>query len=96
MARQDAPKSRLLSSNETSRPPPHLHPSLALGLVFCLIFLAWFASGIVLIYHRMPESSTDERLARLAPLELDDVRISPKEAYDAAGLTEMPQRAYIT
>jgi hypothetical protein len=67
-----------------------------LGLAFCLVFLAWFASGIVLVYHRMPEYSTDERLARLAPLELEDVRISPKEAYDAAGLTEMPQRAYIS
>ena len=66
------------------------------GLVFCLIFVAWFASGIVMIFHRMPEYSTDERLARLAPLEIEDVKLSPKEAYDAAGLTEMPQRAYIS
>ena len=66
------------------------------GLVFCLIFLAWFASGIVMIFYRMPEFGTEERLARLAPLEVEDVKLSPKEAYDAAGLTEMPQRAFIS
>lgn len=67
-----------------------------LGLAFCLIFLAWFASGIVLVFHRMPDYGTEERLARLAPLEVEDVKLSPKEAYDAAGLTEMPQRAFIS
>lgn len=67
-----------------------------LGLAFCLVFVAWFASGIVMIFHRMPEYSTEERLARLAPLEVEDVRLSPKEAYDAAGLTEMPQRAFLS
>ena len=34
------------------------------GLVFCLVFLIWFASGIVMIYKRMPEFSAAERLQR--------------------------------
>ena len=25
-----------------------------LGLLFCLVFAAWFASGLVMIYARMP------------------------------------------
>ena len=37
-----------------------------LGLVFCLIFVIWFASGIVMVYKRMPEYSAEERLARHA------------------------------
>lgn len=65
------------------------------GLFFCLIFVIWFASGIVMVYHRMPQYTAEERLARLAPLEADDVELSPAEAYNAAGLTELPQRAYL-
>jgi hypothetical protein len=66
-----------------------------IGLAFCLIFVLWFASGLVMVYHRMPQYSAEERLARLAPLEGDDVELSPSEAYNAAGLTELPQRAYL-
>jgi len=40
-----------------------------LGLVFCLIFVVWFASGIVMVYARMPEYAAAERLARLAPVD---------------------------
>ena len=36
------------------------------GIVFCLIFLAWFASGIVMVYKRMPEFPAGERLASTA------------------------------
>jgi hypothetical protein len=65
------------------------------GLAFCLIFVLWFASGIVMVYHRMPQYAAEERLARLAPLEAEDVELSPAQAYNAAGLTELPQRAYL-
>ena len=35
-----------------------------MGLVFCVIFVIWFASGIVMIYARMPGYEAAERLAR--------------------------------
>ena len=35
-----------------------------LGAAFCLIFVVWFASGIVMVFKRMPEYSMRERLAR--------------------------------
>jgi hypothetical protein len=66
-----------------------------IGLAFCLLFVLWFASGIVMIFHRLPQYPVEERLARLAPLEGEDVELSPAAAYNAAGLTELPQRAYL-
>ena len=67
-----------------------------LGLVFCLIFLSWFASGIVMVFHRMPEYGAGERLARLAPIDAAAVRISPADAARAAGIDEPPQRVVLT
>jgi hypothetical protein len=65
------------------------------GLVFCAIFVAWFASGLVMIYHRMPQYSAEERLARLAPLTVEDIAVDPSRALTNAGLAEYPQRAQL-
>jgi hypothetical protein len=67
-----------------------------LGLVFCLIFVIWFASGIVMVYHRMPEYSAEERLARLPALDPAAIRLTPTEALDAAILGDAPRRMLIT
>jgi hypothetical protein len=45
-----------------------------LGIAGCLVFLAWFASGIVMMYERMPRLTPEERLARLE--RLDTSRLS--------------------
>src|SRR5215831_18445484 len=57
-----------------------------LGIAGCLLFAAWFLSGIVMMYARMPELSPEERLARLAPLDLSTARLSPGDAAAAAGI----------
>ena len=67
-----------------------------LGLVFCLIFVVWFASGIVMIYARMPEYGADERLARLAPVKADAIRLTPAEALEQATLADAPARIRIS
>ncbi len=51
-----------------------------LGILGCLLFLAWFASGIVMMYARMPILAPEERLARLAPLDLSSLRVTPADA----------------
>ena len=66
------------------------------GLVFCLIFFVWFASGIVMVYKRMPEFSAEERLRRLPPLDASAIRLTPAEAFEKAGLQGMPQRVLVT
>src|ERR687895_1568706 len=67
-----------------------------LGLVFCLIFVIWFASGIVMVYKRMPEYTAEERLARLPALNSEAIRLTPAEALEAAILSEAPARVTLT
>ena len=67
-----------------------------LGLAFCLIFVIWFASGIVMIYKRMPEYSAEERLARLPALNPATIRLTPAEALDAAILRDAPRRMLVS
>jgi hypothetical protein len=56
-----------------------------LGIAGCVLFIAWFFSGIVMMYARMPEVASEERLARAAPLDLSAVTVSPADAAAAAG-----------
>lgn len=45
-----------------------------LGVALALLFLVWFASGIVLYFVPFPSLTTAERLAGLPPLVLDDLK----------------------
>jgi hypothetical protein len=56
-----------------------------LGIAGCLLFVAWFVSGIVMMYSRMPSLGADERLARLAPLDVSRLRMAPAEAAASLG-----------
>lgn len=67
-----------------------------LGVVFCLVFLTWFASGLVMVFHRMPEYSSAERLSRLPPLDPGTISISPLAALRAADVDGRPQRVVLT
>lgn len=58
-----------------------------LGLVLGPIVIVWFASGIVMLYAGgMPQVTPEMRLARLPPLDLAQVRLTPAEAADRAAL----------
>ena len=57
-----------------------------LGIAGCLLFIAWFISGIVMMYARMPGLAEEERLARAQPLDLTTATISPAEAAEMFGL----------
>src|SRR5262245_19181453 len=54
-----------------------------LGIVGCLLFAAWFASGIVMMYARMPELRTEERLARKPRVDFSKARMTPAQLVDA-------------
>src|SRR3954452_8518044 len=56
-----------------------------LGIAGCVLFLVWFASGVVMMYARMPSLSAEERLARLPPLNLSAAPVQPAGARAAAG-----------
>jgi PepSY-associated TM region len=50
-----------------------------MGVLFCLLFIMWFVSGIVMMYASYPEVSTAERLERAGPLGATAIRMSPAE-----------------
>jgi hypothetical protein len=57
-----------------------------LGIAGCVLFVAWFFSGIVMMYARMPALASEETLARAAPLDLSTVTLTPAEAAARAGI----------
>ena len=58
-----------------------------LGIFTCLMFLDWFASGIVMMYAGMPELSEADRLAALPALDATRCQLSAKEAIARAALS---------
>ena len=57
-----------------------------LGIAGCVLFVAWFFSGIVMMYARMPSLANEERLARAVPLDLSTVTMTPTQAAKGAGI----------
>ena len=64
-----------------------------LGILGSLLFLAWFVSGIVLMYAGMPTLSPAERLDRLSSIKLSAARLTPAEAAGRHGVS--PDRLHI-
>jgi hypothetical protein len=65
------------------RPLVYLHRWM--GIVGGLLILMWFASGIVMMYHGMPEVGAVERLERLEPIDPIAIAVAPLEAAAAVG-----------
>jgi hypothetical protein len=57
-----------------------------LGIAGCVLFVAWFVSGVVMMYARMPGLANEERLARAPALDLSRITLSPAAAAAQIGL----------
>jgi hypothetical protein len=64
-----------------------------LGIAGCLLFVSWFASGIVMMYQRMPRITAEERLMRLPALDASRITISVAETISRHDLK--PERVRI-
>ncbi|MEP6782185.1 MAG: PepSY domain-containing protein [Acidobacteriota bacterium] len=64
-----------MSRHRTARLLVYTHRWL--GIVSGVLFVIWFASGIVMMYARMPELDPAERLARLPAINPASIRIAP-------------------
>ncbi|HYE87386.1 MAG TPA: PepSY domain-containing protein [Vicinamibacterales bacterium] len=73
-----------MSGHRTARALIYTHRWL--GVALGLLFVVWFASGIVMIYARMPELSATERLARLPALHPSTIRAAPPSEGEIARL----------
>ncbi len=56
-----------------------------LGIAAGLLFVAWFVSGIVMMYARMPALPAEELSRRLQPIDIAQIRTSPADALRASG-----------
>ena len=59
-----------------------------LGVVFCLLFAMWFATGIVMHFVPFPSLAEAERFSGLAPVDSALVEIGPSEAARASGIAD--------
>src|SRR5438067_2316831 len=59
------------------------------GVIFCLLFATWFASGIVMHFVQFPALSESERVAGLLPIDLLRVVHSPAEAVAASKIGDV-------
>ena len=65
-----------------------------LGIPLSVLFVAWFASGIVMMYTGdMPRLTPELRLARMPSLDFGRVALAPAAAARRARLSPPPQRA---
>ena len=58
-----------------------------MGIVFGVIFVVWFISGVAMMYVGMPHLSARERLGHAPPLDLSTAAVTPAEAARAHGLS---------
>lgn len=65
-----------------------------LGIPLSVLFVVWFASGIVMMYTGdMPRLTPELRLERLPELDFDRIVLAPASAARRAHLSPTPQRA---
>ena len=64
-----------MSGHRTARVLVYTHRWL--GIASGVLFVVWFVSGIVMMYARMPELGTVERLARLTAIQPALIRTAP-------------------
>lgn len=62
-----------------------------LGLTLGLLVLAWFASGVVMMYVGFPQLTALERCSGLAPLPSSSWRVPPAQSFKVLALAEPPE-----
>ncbi len=67
-----------------------------LGIATCILFLAWFISGIVMMYAKMPTLTPEDRLASLPNLSAGQIQIPPAQAWLATAETKPWKQATLT
>lgn len=61
------------------------------GIATCLLFVMWFASGVVMMYVGFPQLTAAERFKGLAPLDLGTAHVLPSQALAVAGVDGWPR-----
>ena len=67
-----------------------------IGVALSIVFLLWFASGIVMMYWTFPAVTADDRIERLPILEPERITVSAEAAAAALGREESPGQVRLT
>src|SRR5882724_597486 len=67
-----------------------------MGVFFCVLFAAWFASGIVMMYWDFPQVLPEDWWRKSPAVEASQIRISPAEAYHRLNTAETPDRVSVS
>lgn len=66
-----------------------------LGIVACLLFVCWFASGLVMSYVGYPELDERKRVAALEPIDWDRSKVEPSRVLAALPLSAYPRAFWL-
>src|SRR5712671_6769361 len=61
-----------------------------LGVALSVLFLLWFASGVVMMYWAFPSVRAEDRLERAPALDASRVRLSPAQAFASLHIPQVP------
>jgi len=67
-----------------------------MGVALSVIFMLWFASGIVMMYWSFPGVSAQDRRERAPVLNPSQIKLTPEEAYAKLELTQPPGGVQLT
>ena len=67
-----------------------------LGVALSVIFLLWFASGIVMMYWTFPDVTAADRLERAPVLDAGRITLSAEQAYATLGRDQPPASVRLT
>jgi hypothetical protein len=62
-----------------------------LGIVGCLLFVLWFASGLVMLYVGFPDLSAAERLRYESSIDWRQIALTPDQALQKLAIEEFPR-----
>lgn len=65
------------------------------GMALTVLFVIWFVSGVVFVYVGMPALPAEERLKRIEPLDLSNLRVTPSQAAARLALASPPSRVRV-
>ena len=66
------------------------------GVFFCVLFVIWFVSGIVLMYWDYPDVSSEERLEKAPALDASLILTTPLDAVRSLGFARPPDQVQLT
>ena len=66
-----------------------------MGLAFCLLFVLWFVSGMVMMYSDYPGISAKDRLSKSEALAPEAIYNSPAAAYSSLHWSQPPDQVWL-